>query len=79
MPMWPPVFTTVAAHDANPTGGTPAATPLRRRWMIVEGSARHDVSEAEYRQALEACHRIEIAHFERNDVITYVCYLGAGA
>jgi hypothetical protein len=71
--MWPGIFTTAAARAtaAPATAGSPA---LRRRWMIVEGSIRREVSEIEYRSALASCDRIEVARYPNEDVVTHLCY-----
>jgi hypothetical protein len=72
MPMWPPVFTAMTTRTQPVPTASP--TPLRRRWMIVDDNVRREVDEAEYRDALASCDRIEVAHYPHEDVVTHLCY-----
>lgn len=73
MPMWPPVFTIAAARQPE-SAVSASPLPLRRRWMIVDETVRREVSEAEYRAALESCDRVEVAHYPQEDIVTHLCY-----
>jgi hypothetical protein len=68
MPMWPPVFAVTAPRAVTPASASPI--PLRRRLMIIDETVRREVSEAEYRAALESCSRVEVAHYPSEDVVT---------
>jgi hypothetical protein len=50
------------------------AVSMRRRWMIVDDTVRREVTQAEYRAALQSSSRVEVAHFPHEDVLTHFCY-----
>ncbi len=69
--MWPPLLTGTATPTPVPLR-SPA--PPQRRWLIVDGSVRRIVAEAEFREALVGCDRIEVVHYPHTDVETHLCY-----
>jgi hypothetical protein len=64
MPMWPLVLGTPGA----------AGSAVRRRWIIVDDTVRHEVDESEYRSALASCLRVEIARDPQADIVINLCF-----
>jgi len=50
------------------------AVASRQRWVIVDGTVRLDVTEADFQAALPTCVRVEVVRYEHDDAITHVCY-----
>ncbi len=74
MPMWPPSFIERAPRAASTLPAFDAAAPVRRRWLIIEGSRTREVEEAEYRGVAAACERVETARGAAENVVTHIRY-----
>jgi len=65
--LWPTAPVAVAESSA-------AIANVYQRWIIVDGSARHEVSERDFRGALGTCARIEVARYPHDPWVTHICY-----
>lgn len=67
--MWPAVWSERSQSPAE----TGAKIP--ERWVIVDGTARREVSERDFRGALGACTRVVVGRCPADDdTITHIAY-----